>query len=140
MSKIRVLIADDDADILKLVTMILEEAGKYDIVPARDGITAWRLFEEVRPRLVITDLNMPGINGLDLTEKIRNHDELGHTPVIILTGTTRDDDLPPGFWRNGTKATVYIEKPVQIDNFLQAVQRALLPKEANPLPPGKGYY
>lgn len=139
MSKLKILVADDDPDILTLHRLALSE--RYDVVTARDGHEALRLFEEVHPRLVITDLNMPGMNGQVLTDRIREHETLGQTPVIVLTGTTRDTDLPSGFWRIGTKADLFLEKPVSPDELMAAVQRTLVSSmNTTPLPPGKGYY
>jgi len=137
--KIKILFADDDPEILTVYSLYLRQF--YDVVQARDGLEAWRLIEETRPRLVVTDLNMPGLNGLDLTERIREHPELNKTTIIILTGTTRNSDLPPGFWKIGTKANRFLEKPVTPEQVLNSVRRVLLESaEIKPLPPGKGYY
>lgn len=139
MPKIKILLADDDPDIRLIYSVLLEQY--YDVTLARDGAEAWKLFQETRPRLVVADLNMPGLNGLEFTEKIRGHPELAKTPVIIVTGTTAGTDLPPGFWKIGTAANRMMEKPVTPDELLEAIRRELLiHAKANPLPPGKGYY
>jgi CheY-like chemotaxis protein len=139
VSRIKILIADDEEDIRLLLRVGL--SPHYDVVVARDGLEAWKFFEEERPRLVLTDLNMPGINGLELTEKIRQHPELSDTLVIILTATTQGTDLPPGFWRIGTRADAFLEKPVTVEEILTEVRRQLVKRLApNPLPPGKGTY
>lgn len=139
MSLPKILIADDEEGIRTLLRLALSE--HFDIIFARDGFEAWKLFESERPRLVLTDLNMPGINGHELTEKIRSHPELAGTPVIILTGTTRGSDLPPGFWKIGTRADAFLEKPVSTDAILTEVRRQLVRRMApKPLPPGKGHY
>lgn len=123
MSKPTVLLADDDSAVLALYEAFLRE--HFDLLLARDGFEAWRKFQDHAPRLVVTDLNMPGINGQDLTEKIRNHETHGDTPVIIVTGTTVGSDLPPGFWRLGTKANQLLEKPVKLDTLLHEIRRQL---------------
>ncbi|MCC5875451.1 MAG: response regulator [Candidatus Sumerlaeia bacterium] len=139
MSPVKILIADDEPDIRSLLEMSL--SLHFDVVVARDGLEAWKLFQEEQPRLVLTDLNMPGLNGWELTEKIRDHEELADTPVIILTATTQDTDLPPGFWRIGTRADAFLQKPLTTDEILQEVRRQLVKRQApNPLPPGKGHY
>jgi CheY-like chemotaxis protein len=139
LSPTRVLIADDDPDIRELLRLSL--AGHYDVVMARDGLEAWRLFESEAPRLVVSDLNMPGLNGLEFTDRIRAHPERGDTPVIILTGTTRNSDLAPAFWRMATQADAFLEKPVTPDQLLAEIRRQLMRRATPiPLPPGKGYY
>lgn len=141
MSPLKVLVADDDAEVLEIYRMSL--CGHYEVLTARDGLEAWKLFNESRPRLVLSDLNMPGVNGQELAEKIRSHENarLAETPIIIITGTTCGTDLPPGFWRIGTAANLMLEKPVSPDEILQAVRSELVKSmSGNPLPPGKGYY
>jgi CheY-like chemotaxis protein len=81
------------------------------------------------------------MNGQELTERIRNHDSNSDVPVIILTGTTCDTDLPPGFWRIGTRANAFLEKPISPDALLAEVRRQiLLAARLEPLPPGRGFY
>ncbi|MBI1290038.1 response regulator [bacterium] len=137
----RILVADDDPDIRNFYRMVLQD--HFELIFARDGVEAWRLYEEEKPRLVVTDLNMPGMNGLELTGKIRNESDRPKTPIIILTGTTRDSDLPPGFWNIGAGANKFMEKPIRPDELVAEIRRQLtLFAEANrtPLPPGKGFY
>ncbi|CAN5304774.1 N/A [soil metagenome] len=139
MSPAKILVADDDPDILNFHRLLLSPL--FDVVFARDGLEAWKFFQAERPRLVLTDLNMPGMNGLELSQKIRAHPELGTTPIIILTGTTRNTDLPPGFWKMGTGANAYLEKPISGDALLAEIRKQLLlTANATPLPPGTGSY
>ncbi|MCC6545845.1 response regulator [Candidatus Sumerlaeota bacterium] len=123
-SRIKVLVADDDPGIQEFYRISLKD--HFDVVIARDGLEAWKLFQSEKPLLVITDLNMPGENGANLTSRMRNHEELGDTPIIIITGTTRGTDLPPGFWRIGTQADLFLEKPISSDDLVAAVRRVLL--------------
>lgn len=139
MSPVKVLVADDDPEILAFHRLALGDL--FELVTARDGIEAWNLFQESRPRIVVTDLNMPGMNGLQLTDKIRGHEELATTPVIILTGTTINTDLPPGFWNIGTQANSFMEKPVTMERLITEIRRQLMIRtKVKPLPPGKGSY
>lgn len=135
-SRIKILVADDDPGIQDFYRLTLREF--FDVVIARDGLEAWKLFQSEKPRLVITDLNMPGENGANFTDRLRNHEELGETPVIIITGTTRGSDLPPGFWRLGTKADLFLEKPISPDDLVSAVRKVLLAhqeKQQKPVTP-----
>ncbi len=135
--KPRVLIAEDEADLRRLFSVAL--ADQFDVVAVGDGVEAWEEIEARTPRVVVTDLNMPRMNGFELTEKIRAHEATRDVPVIILTGTTIGSDLPPGFWRLGTKADAFIEKPVSPDDLVQQI-RAVLIRDVEPLPPGTGGY
>jgi CheY-like chemotaxis protein len=79
-----VLIADDDADIREMVRTALQLDG-HPVLEAPDGQTAWTLIVANRPALVLTDVQMPGIDGLELTALIKanGYDE---TKVIVFTG------------------------------------------------------
>jgi DNA-binding response OmpR family regulator len=141
LSPQRILVADDDPDVREFLGLVLRP--HFELIVARDGLEAWRLFLAEKPRLVLTDLNMPGLNGMQLTEKIRECEERADTPVIILTGTTKDSDLPAGFWKMGTRANQYIEKPVQPDELVLEIRRQIVlhaQTKAKPLPPGAGHY
>jgi len=137
----RILLADDDPEIRDFYRMVLAE--HFELIFARDGAEAWRLYEEEKPRLVVTDLNMPGMNGLELTKRIRTESTRPDTPIIIITGTTRDSDLPPGFWNIGAGANRLLEKPFKPDDLVAEIRRQLVlfaQAHSKPLPPGKGYY
>ncbi len=81
---IPLLIADDDTHIVYILKIKLEEAG-YEVHVARNGEDALALALEVRPRLVVTDLNMPVMNGLELAIALRADPATAQTPVIMLT-------------------------------------------------------
>ncbi|MBX3728314.1 MAG: response regulator [Candidatus Sumerlaeia bacterium] len=135
----RILVIEDDADVRLVLRGHLEPL--YDVIEAADGVAGWRRFEEERPDLVLTDLGIPGINGLDLTERIRSHPERGTTPVIILTGATQGEDLPAGFWKMGTGADAFFEKPADGPSLRAEIDRLLKARAGyRELPPGKGYY
>ena len=135
----RLLIVEDDREIRTLYR--LELSTLYDIVEAPDGYAAWRLFETEQPDIVLMDLGVPGINGMDLTEKIRAHEKLSDTPIIIITGSTVGEDLPPSFWLKATPASAFFEKPVDFGALREEIDRQLKARAGHrELPPGKGYY
>lgn len=82
-----ILVVDDGADLLDIVSRMLSESG-FDVEKAGNGAEAFHLFSEVHCSLVLTDLNMPVMDGLSLARKIKRRSPA--TPVIIMTGA---DDL-----------------------------------------------
>ncbi|MFK7911431.1 MAG: ATP-binding protein [Akkermansiaceae bacterium] len=78
----RVLVADDEQAMRHFITRQLSD---YDLVEARDGDQAWSLAKEHKPDLVILDLMMPGLDGIEVTRKIRSHEKLSRVPVILIT-------------------------------------------------------
>lgn len=72
-----------------------------------------------RPDLILLDLNMPRVNGMEVLEKIKATGELALIPVIMLTASGRDEDVVKSYKLG---ANTYIEKPVEFDKFMQAVE------------------
>lgn len=92
MNARRILLADDEPHITHLVARRLKAMG-HEVRVARDGEEAWTIVQEWVPDLMITDLQMPYINGLDLITNIRQQPSLAGIPVIVLTarGYVLDD-------------------------------------------------
>lgn len=116
-----ILIADDEAHIVYIVETKLIKAG-YDVVVARNGQEALRLAQTHRPALAITDLNMPGMDGLELCLALRRHPETAHTPIIMLTG--RGHTIPEAD-RAKTNIRHLESKPFSAKHLLSLVQNVL---------------
>lgn len=116
-----VLLAEDCPDMREMIAEALVEAG-YDLVQVEDGVALLEALGQTPPDLVITDVRMPGLSGLDAVEQLREVDTL--TPVIVVTG----------FGHRGTHAharalgvTALIDKPFAIPDLLARVRQALPP-------------
>ncbi|MDY6973616.1 MAG: response regulator [Thermodesulfobacteriota bacterium] len=103
----KVLVAEDDLVSRKLLVKIVE-AGGHNAIPAGDGEEAWELFKANDVRMVITDWEMPRIDGLALCRKIREADLSHYVYFILLTGRDRKEDAVEGL---GAGADDYIRKP-----------------------------
>lgn len=91
MMKPRVMIADDDATFRRLIAQLLRK--RYLVLPAVDGHDAFEKAQEVRPDLILLDLSMPGQNGLETLEQIRETSELATVPVIVVTADSRRETV-----------------------------------------------
>ena len=89
-----VLIAEDDDDIAIIVTRLLQRAG-HTVLRAPDGRVALDLAIEHRPDVLLTDLGMPRMDGLELTRAIRADAALGGTPIVLLSGHLHPGDTQP---------------------------------------------
>ncbi len=116
----RVLLADDDQDIRDLVEFKLTQAG-YTVVSVGDGIAAWEAFQAEQPALVILDVMMPGLSGIDVLRKIREG-STGHVPVLLLSAKSRDTDVDTGF---AVGADDYVIKPFSPRELLHRVNGML---------------
>ena len=123
----RVLVVDDEPDIRGLLRDLLERAG-HGVVEAPDGREGVRLFHAEQPDLVILDVSMPGFDGWQTLERIR---ELSSVPVLMLTARTQEMDKVRGL-RAG--ADDYITKPFGRQELLARVEAHLRRKPAEPVP------
>jgi two-component system, OmpR family, response regulator len=115
-----VLVADDDADIRDLVEFKLAQAG-YTVKAVGDGLSAWEAFEAARPELVVLDVMMPGLSGIDVLRKIRESDA-AEVPVLLLSAKSRDSDVDTGF---AVGATDYVVKPFSPRELMHRVNAIL---------------
>jgi DNA-binding response OmpR family regulator len=119
--KTRIVVADDDVDILDLVVFKLTQAG-FETVPVTDGVSALAAIEADPPRLAILDVMMPGLSGLDVLRKIRASQTLSDLDVILLTARARDTDVDTGF---ASGASDYVIKPFSPRELLHRVNAVL---------------
>jgi len=115
-----VLVVDDDADTLELLQTLIEGIVGASTVPASDGRAALQLLEQVSPALVILDLKMPEVDGLEVIRQLRSSSTSAQVPIIALTAMTRarQDALEAG-------CDEFIEKPFELDRFLDKVRQYL---------------
>lgn len=81
----RVVIADDDADMRMLVEIAVRKAGLALAAVAADGDEAWQAIRDHKPDLIVLDVSMPGMSGLDVCRLVRSDPTLAHTPVLLLS-------------------------------------------------------
>jgi DNA-binding response OmpR family regulator len=103
----RIVIADDDADIRELVVFKLRHGG-HEVVPVGDGAAAVEACRNEKPDLVILDVMMPGMSGLEAARALREDGDLAGLPIIILTARAQESDIDQGFQAG---ADDYIVKP-----------------------------
>jgi DNA-binding response OmpR family regulator len=116
-----ILIADDDPDILALVSFRLQRAG-YEILQARNGEEAVQMALDRRPDLAILDVMMPRVDGYEATRRLRQHEETRRMPVILLTARVQEEDIARGF---DAGADDYVKKPFSPQELGSRVQAVL---------------
>lgn len=102
-----VLVADDDPDILLLMTVTLERDG-YDVVGAKDGLSALEAALERVPHLVLLDLMMPGLDGYEVTRRLRGEPITKDVPIVIVTAAAEESQAAKAL---DAGADAYMKKP-----------------------------
>jgi CheY-like chemotaxis protein len=116
-----VLIADDESSIRLLVHATIE-SDDYTVVEAADGAQAWALAQELKPSLVLLDVQMPGQSGLEVLRSIKADPSLQATRVILLTSKAQERDIEVGLIAG---ADFYLTKPFSPLDLLTRVEEAL---------------
>lgn len=118
MSK-TILIVDDSASLRQVVAIALKGAG-YDVVEACDGTDALAKLDGRKVHLIISDVNMPNMDGITLLGEVKKLDNYKFTPVIMLTTESQEDMMQKGK-EAGAKA--WVVKPFKPEQMLDAVSR-----------------
>ncbi|MDX1530561.1 MAG: response regulator transcription factor [Rhodothermales bacterium] len=116
-----VLLVDDEEDLLDLLSYTLEREG-YTVVTAQDGAEGFKLAQEARPDLVVLDIMMPKMDGIELCQRLREDARLRLTPILMLTAKSEEGDEIVGLEAG---ADDYLPKPVS-PRLLVSHVRALL--------------
>jgi phosphate regulon transcriptional regulator PhoB len=117
----RILVVDDEKDIVDLISYNLEKEG-FSVVKAYDGEAAVKLVNERKPDLMILDLMLPGIQGIDVCKLIRGSSETGDLPIIMLTAKGDEFDRVLGL---EIGADDYITKPFSVKELVARIRTVL---------------
>lgn len=121
MSKEKILVVDDEQDLVKLIRYHLEKDG-YKVLCAYNGDDALFLTRKERPELIILDLMLPGIDGLEICKKLKADQELAHTAIVMLTAKGEESDITLGLKLG---ADDYMTKPFSPKELVARVQAVL---------------
>jgi CheY-like chemotaxis protein len=119
----RIVIADDDADMRMLVEIAARKAGLVLAAVATDGDQAWQAIVDHVPDLIVLDVSMPGMSGLDVSRRVRNDPALAHIPILLLSagvsGASREAGTQAGaddFMPKPFSPKVLIEKLTELSS------------------------
>ena len=117
----RVLAIEDNETNLYLIRFMLEKSG-YEVIEAREGATGVELAAKEKPDLIIMDIQLPDINGLEATKRIRASEADGNIPIIALTSFAMVGDRERAL---AAGCTGYIEKPINPETFIAEIEKYL---------------
>ena len=119
MADKKILAVDDSLSIRKSLSFILGQEG-YEVVEAEDGVDALEKVQADKFSLVITDINMPRMDGIELTKQIRQTQGYKFTPIIALTTENQQEKMEEG---KAAGATGWIVKPFTSEKLLSVVKK-----------------
>jgi excisionase family DNA binding protein len=120
--KKKVLIVDDDAEIVELISDILTRDGRFDIRTASSGYEAGMVTQQFRPDLILLDYMLPDVNGNVVCQTIRSNPEFENTKIIIVSGVIKQEEIDQ-LLKSG--AEDFVRKPFTISELTDKVDTAL---------------
>jgi len=117
-----ILIVEDSTTTRSLIRAVIEEVGDFSIVEAPTGFDALKLLPTQDFDLVVTDINMPDINGLELINFVRSNQRYSNIPLIIVTTERSEEDKKKGM---ALGATAYVNKPFKAPELQDIVRKVM---------------
>ena len=114
----RILVVEDSSMTRSLIVSSLEDMGNFVVIEAANGFQALRKLPEVTPDLVITDINMPDINGLEVVRFLKQSENFSHIPIIVVTTEGRDVDRERALRLGADRYLVKPFEPEELQNFV----------------------
>ena len=118
----KIMVVDDESDITEVIEEFLKNAG-YTVAVENTPVNAVKLAHEFQPDLILLDIMMPGTDGYQICNQIKEDPEMSDTPVIFLTGKDSKDDQGRSFQSGGD---MFIKKPFSCERLLEIVNIVLL--------------
>ncbi|MDT8441111.1 MAG: response regulator [Desulfuromonadales bacterium] len=124
MSSVKVLVVEDSPTMRQLIVFALKRIRGFQIVEANDGVDGLKKLSSDRFDLILTDINMPIMDGLKLVSMVRNDPNYKETPIIIITTEGAAEDRERAL---ALGANAYITKPIQTTQILETVRKLMAP-------------
>jgi two-component system chemotaxis response regulator CheY len=115
-----VLLVEDSRAVRDFVSSILESAGDFEVHEVDNGFEALRALPRAEYVLIVTDVNMPDVNGIELTRFVRQHAKFAETPVIVISTDASHPDTERAMVAG---ANAFLAKPFTAEQFLETLRR-----------------
>ncbi|RPI36848.1 MAG: response regulator [Nitrospiraceae bacterium] len=119
-----ILVVEDSSTTRALIRAVIDELGDFETVEASTGFEALKMLPQEEYDLIITDINMPDINGLELINFMRNNDRYRQIPIIIVSTERSGEDRKRGM---ALGATAYITKPFKSFELQETIKKIIGP-------------
>ena len=118
-----IMVVDDSLSIRQVVSITLKQAG-YEVIEGSDGVDALKKLTGQKVNLIISDVNMPNMDGITFVKELKTRPAYKFTPVLMLTTESQEDKKAQG---QAAGARAWMVKPFKPDSLLAAVQKLIMP-------------
>lgn len=116
--KRKVLLVDDDVELVELMTKVLEEDGRFEIRTANTGFDAGMLVKEYRPDMIVLDVMLPDINGKEVCHRVRSDNTLEDVRILCISGMVEEDKIAD---LKLSGADDFLHKPFEIEQLIDRI-------------------
>ena len=127
--KRKVLLVDDDAELVELISKVLDDDGRFEVRIAANGFDAGMMVKEYRPDLIILDVMLPDINGKEVCQRIRSDSTLEEVRILCISGMVEEDRIQE---LKLAGADAFLHKPFEIDYLIERMCALLDIEQAVP--------
>jgi excisionase family DNA binding protein len=113
--KRKVLVVDDDEELVELITDVLESDGRFEVRIANNGFDAGMMVKEYRPDLIVLDVMLPDINGKEVCQRVRSDESLDGVRIICISGMVEDDKIDE---LKEAGADDFLHKPFEVEQLI----------------------
>lgn len=118
----RTILLVDDEEIMRHALQRILHAQGYRVLQAKDGVEFSHILDNTRLDLILLDVNLPGVDGLEICRVIKDNPLLNHIPVIFVSARASEEDIARG---HNAGADEYVTKPFEIDYIVNVISRTL---------------
>jgi len=123
MVKKKILMIDDETDYTSITKVYLEEAGSYEVMVVNRGVQGYAAADIFRPDIILLDISMPDMSGLDVAKQLADNPELKNIPIIFFTGFYEPTEVDVG--SQTILGHPYLKKPTSGEKLLRHIQKSL---------------
>ncbi len=126
--KRKVLIVDDDVELVELITEVLVRDGRFETRSVNNGFDAGMMVKEYRPELIVLDVMLPDINGREVCQRVRSDSTMDSVRIICISGMVEDDKIED---LRAAGANDFMHKPFEIEQLVERMCQLLDMEAAN---------
>jgi excisionase family DNA binding protein len=126
--KRKVLVVDDDVELVELITEVLQRDGRFETRSVNNGFDAGMMVKEYRPELIVLDVMLPDINGREVCQRVRSDSTMDSVRIICISGMVEDDKIED---LRAAGANDFLHKPFEIEQLVERMCQLLDMEAAN---------
>lgn len=120
--KRKVLVVDDDQELVELISEVLERDGRFEVRTANNGFDAGMLVKDYRPDLIVLDVMLPDINGKEVCQRVRNDPTMEDVKIICISGMVEEDKIDS---LREAGANDFLNKPFEVEKLVERMCQLL---------------